>query len=128
MNHHTGQFPDPLIVRDRNGSRDWVLVEPFRYVDSFRNEIIVRAGTPWNGASIPRFFWRVFGSPFVGRHRKPSVIHDFLWTEALAGRCSFRHANWQFWDGLRSLGVGPVKAWCMWFAVTLNSKLQRVAK
>ncbi len=31
---------------------------------------------PWDGASVPRFFWRLIGSPFRGRYRWPSIFHD----------------------------------------------------
>ena len=112
-----GLFPEPLVVQDANGARNWVLVEPFSYQTSRRQVICVPRGTVWNGASIPRFFWRVIGSPFCGRHRRPSVIHDCLWERARRGACTFSEANWAFWDGLRSEGVGPVKAWLMWAAV-----------
>lgn len=125
---HSGTFPGALRVEDVNGTRDWKLLKPFVYLDSFRNEIVVPTSFVWNGASVPRFFWRLFGSPFVGRHRKPSVIHDYLWQEALAGRCSFRHANWSFWDGLRSLGVWRVKAWLMWLAVAMNAELRSILR
>lgn len=128
MNRASGSFPDALKVQDLNGTRNWILTAPFVYLSSEGDRIEVPQGTVWNGASIPRLFWRVIGSPFVGKHRKPSVIHDCLWERAKAGRCSFSFANWAFWDGLRSEGVGPVSAWIMWAAVALASRFQRSAK
>jgi hypothetical protein len=120
-----GTFPDDLDVRDVNGSRNFELLAPFRYQMPDVDGVWVPRGAPWNGASIPRFWWRVFGSPYVGRHRKPSVIHDWLWTEAQKGRCTYQRANWMFWHGLRSRGVRPFKAWLMWLAVAFNARLQR---
>ena len=32
------------------------------------------AGSVIDGASIPRFFWRVIGSPFIGYYRRASVV------------------------------------------------------
>jgi len=29
-----------------------------------------------DGASIPRYFWRVIGSPFTGKYRRAAVFHD----------------------------------------------------
>jgi hypothetical protein len=124
-----GDFPDPLQVEDANGERNFELTAPFRYQYAWESrplrpfEIFVPSGTPWNGASIPRFFWRVFGSPFVGLHRKPSVVHDYLWIEAKAGRCTYQRANWVFWHALRSQGVRPFKAWLMWAATEFNAWL-----
>lgn len=34
-------------------------------------------GAVVDGASIPKFFWRVVGPPFVGLYRRASVIHDW---------------------------------------------------
>ncbi len=33
-------------------------------------------GMPTDGASIPRVFWRLIGSPFTGPYRRPAVFHD----------------------------------------------------
>lgn len=32
----------------------------------------------WNGASIPRFFWRIIGASADNRFLIPSLIHDFI--------------------------------------------------
>jgi hypothetical protein len=29
-----------------------------------------------DGASIPRLFWRLIGSPFTGKYRRAAIIHD----------------------------------------------------
>lgn len=52
------------------------LLDDFGFVDSNGVEWWARKGDIIDGASIPRFFWRVIGSPFVGFYREPSVIHD----------------------------------------------------
>jgi len=52
------------------------LLEDVSFVDSSGKEWKAYAGEVVNGASIPRFFWRIIGSPFVGKYRRPSVIHD----------------------------------------------------
>jgi len=33
-------------------------------------------GMRTDGASIPRFFWRVVGSPFTGKYRRAAIFHD----------------------------------------------------
>ncbi|MCP4410913.1 MAG: DUF1353 domain-containing protein [Gammaproteobacteria bacterium] len=33
-------------------------------------------GMETDGASIPRFFWRLVGSPLSGKYRQAAVIHD----------------------------------------------------
>lgn len=56
--------------------RDMRLLEDFVFLDSDGREWRAKKGSIINGASIPRFFWRVIGSPFIGLYREPSVIHD----------------------------------------------------
>ena len=38
----------------------------------------ILAGYTWDGASIPRFFWRLIGSKTDNRFLIPSLIHDVL--------------------------------------------------
>ncbi len=39
---------------------------------------IVPSGYTWDGSSIPRFFWRVIGSPLRPEYQTASLIHDIL--------------------------------------------------
>lgn len=77
-----GVFKNTVKVEWVEGTdRLMMLMEDICYIDKF--------GVKWNGfkgdlidgASIPRFFWRVIGSPFVGRYRRASVIHDVYCTK-----------------------------------------------
>ena len=43
-------------------------------------------GMPTDGASIPRFFWRLIGPPMTGRYRQAAVIHDAGYTGDLQWR------------------------------------------
>jgi len=56
--------------------RNMELLEDLVYIDSTGQEWLAPLGSIIDGASIPKFFWRVIGSPFVGLYRRPSVIHD----------------------------------------------------
>ena len=125
MNFKLGEFPDPLRVEHVLGNCAFRLLKSFRYIATNGEVTEVPVDFLRNGASSPKFWWRVMGSPFVGKHRLPSVIHDWLWTRARRGLCSYSYANLMFWDGLRSRGMGPVKAWLMWAAVWFNALFQR---
>ena len=62
-----------------------------------------------DGASIPRFFWRFIGSPFIGRYRRASVIHDV--------HCNLKcHSSAQVHRVFYEM---MLKAWAMWLAVRL---------
>jgi len=48
--------------------------------------LIAPKGTTTDGASIPRFFWRLIGPPMTGRYRQAAVIHDAGYTGDLQWR------------------------------------------
>lgn len=59
---------------------NWIVTEPYRYVTrSVRHGtvIVVPAGFITDGASVPRYFWRVI--PPFGRHFNAAVVHDWLY-------------------------------------------------
>ncbi|MEL7543906.1 MAG: DUF1353 domain-containing protein [Pseudomonadota bacterium] len=107
-------FPDPLIVRALEDGRSLRLERAFRFVDSRGSIWVAPKGAIVNGASIPRVLWSVIGSPFAGKHRDASVIHDY--------HVEVRQRSWQrvhevFYEGLLASGVGRTRALLMWRAV-----------
>jgi len=69
-------FKGDVVAKWLPDGREMELMQDFSFID--------RHGVVWHapktsivdGASIPRFFWRYIGSPFVGKYRRASVIHD----------------------------------------------------
>jgi len=63
-----------LILRDTGDT--FVLDAPF--VVTIKYEAILTApfDMETDGASIPRFFWRLIGPPLTGKYRQAAVIHD----------------------------------------------------
>lgn len=47
-------------------------------VEQENYEIIIEKNYTWNGANIPRIFWRLMGSMTDNRFLIPSMIHDKL--------------------------------------------------
>lgn len=74
-------FSGPVRVEWTCDGRYMQLLEPLVYVDSCGRRWTAPAGYRTDGASIPRFFWRVIGSPFVGKYRRAAVIHDVYCSE-----------------------------------------------
>lgn len=138
-----GGFLTILRVEDYNGGREWLLIEPLCYRTSQGEVIEVPATSKlpkdhpdfwtWNGASIPRFFWRIMGSPFVGLHRRPSVLHDWLWTQAKRQekqtfkdrRRTYRFANRVFWDAMIACGEPRWSAYVKWLATAFWASFQK---
>ncbi len=63
------------------------LQQPFAFVDRRGKRWHVPQDAIVDGASIPRFFWRTIGPPFVGDYRFASVVHDYF--------CDERTETWQ---------------------------------
>lgn len=56
--------------------RKMKLLDDFIFVDSRGKKWIASKGCVVDGASIPKILWTRYGSPFVGKYRRASVIHD----------------------------------------------------
>jgi len=115
-------FPEKLKLElVENGKRCWRTADHFFYVTRQGVTLMIPKGTRTDGASIPRFFWRVIGDPMNTDYVEAVVLHDFLWREAIQGRTTFRPANRLFREALAELGVTPWRRRLMWAAVSLNS-------
>ena len=102
---------------DKLGPRNERLVLPLTLIDSQGRRWIAPSGSVVNGSSIPRFFWRIAGSPYVGYHRKASVIHDVACEKQWAP--DSRNAHRLYFEGQIAEGENPWVAWLRWLAVRL---------
>lgn len=96
---------DPRLMR---------LLETVRFKDSDGLIWTAPEGSIIDGASIPKFCWRVIGSPFVGRYRRASVIHDVY--------CVTKKRSWEmthrcFHEMMLNDKVSPAKALLMYKAI-----------
>ncbi len=110
MAHYTGR---PRFEWDEDG-RIMTLLNRFAFVDSAKLVWSVPAKARVDGASIPKFAWSILGSPFVGRYRKASVVHDWY--------CDIRTREWKathrmFYEAMRTSKVSGAKARIMYAAV-----------
>ena len=71
-----GRFDNTVKAEWLPDGRTMLILEAINFTDSSGKVWHVPAGSLVDGASIPRFFWRVIGSPFVGKYRRATVIHD----------------------------------------------------
>lgn len=89
--------------------RMYVLNEPF-----ILGKMRIPKGFKWNGASIPRAFWVLIGSPFSPEFMRASLVHDFLYhRKDVSAKCTDK----LFRDVLLDDGVGKLRAYTMWSAV-----------
>jgi hypothetical protein len=69
--------PQAEWLRNTQGEdRDMRLLADFWYEEPSGMRWVAPQGSVVNGASIPRAFWTLVGSPFTGRYRRASIVHD----------------------------------------------------
>jgi len=100
-----------------NNDRRMCLMEDLRYTDPSGKVWDAPAGSIIDGASIPKFLWRILGSPFVGRYRRSSVIHDVQCEEK---EYSSKEVHRMFYDGMLTDSVPRWKARLMYWGVKLG--------
>jgi hypothetical protein len=126
MQNSFGRFNGPVHCEWCDDGRSMVVLRDLAYIDRLGRVWTAPAGSVVDGASIPRFCWRWIGSPFVGRYRRASVIHDVY--------CANKTRIWQsvhrvFDEMMAADRVPTAKRFCMSKAVwmfgprwTLNSQ------
>jgi hypothetical protein len=110
------------VIAAWKDERDMVLQEAFSYSDANGKVWRVPAEASVNGASIPRPLWIFIGSPYVGRYRYASVIHDH-YCEVQSE--TWRHVHWVFYDACLAAGVPKWKALLMYSALLCFGKKWR---
>lgn len=71
-----GVFSGPVDTRWLDDGRSMEVLNILTFTDSTGKVWTAPAGAVVDGASIPRLLWWFIGSPFCGRYRRASVIHD----------------------------------------------------
>lgn len=79
---------------------------------------VVKAGFLTDGASIPRLFWSIVGSPFEGGPLRAAVFHDSICDLALTQRAR-RDGDNQFIWIMEEDGVPWLQRYAMFYAVRL---------
>ncbi len=91
----------------------WRIKEPFIALWD-RRIIRLNEGFEFDGASIPRLFWSLVGSPMSGRYTAATAIHDGLYAVQLTGRLE---ADRCMYDIARDYGTRYIHAQTMLRAV-----------
>lgn len=103
---HTQDHPD----------RDMLVLEPFKFIDSTDKEWLVPKNAIINGASIPRFLWRLVGSPYIGRYRRASVVHDWFCEKRKDGIPSYK-VHRMFYEACLTDGIPEWKCKILFYSV-----------
>lgn len=109
-----GAFSGPIKAEWLEDGRKMRLLEAVVYTDPNGLVWTAKQGSVVDGASIPDLLWSVVGSPFSGKYRDASVIHDVA--------CQERSRTWEavhlaFYYAMRASGVPETNARVMYGAV-----------
>ena len=99
----------------------WTVCQKITYVTKLSISTItisVLPGFITDGASIPRFFWRVIGPPIGYRYTAAAIIHDALYSsKGNAGCLSRKSCDCVFYNALCDSNLPSWQPWVMWAVV-----------
>lgn len=102
----------PVIKPAGQTSEYFILVEDFSF--TWEGVVItIPSGFKFDGATIPRYFWKIIGHPFTPRFIEASLVHDYL----CKNKMNRRKADRKFRELLRANGVARWRAYLMYGAV-----------
>lgn len=105
-------FRGNLTIR-RVSDRDYKVIG---YISYTNNDFIIKVteGFVTDGASMPKFAWRIIGSPFTGKYVESAVIHDSLYR---THKLTKETADKLFLEMMKVSGVRWWKRKLMYYAV-----------
>ena len=83
-------------------------------VESLDAMVTIKPSFRWDGASVPRFFWRIVGAPMNGKYVPAALLHDALYAAEPFPRAKCDAAFLEF---MAQLGVPWWRRNAMWLAV-----------
>lgn len=108
------KFVGKVVTEWVGNDRDQKLIEEFLFIDNDNNIWRSCKYSVINGASIPKIFWVFIGSPFVGKYRRASVIHDTACEQQIYPH---NKVHKMFYDAMICDGVTSFKAMLMYKTV-----------
>lgn len=108
------EFIQPLLIEPA-GKELWELISDYG-VKADGEAYFVPKGFRFDGASIPRFLWRLCGHPLTQPRVYAACLHDYLYN--LGGNSSDRKiADSLYRDMLKALGISAFVAGVEYYAV-----------
>ena len=95
-------------------SENLFILSKDKTVESLGYSVTVKKGFDFDGASIPKWLWSIYGSPLNGNYVVASLIHDGLYASQ---KVSKRISDKIFLDIMKQHGVGFIKRQSMYYVV-----------
>lgn len=112
-----GKFDGPVVASWNADGRTMTVVNDFTYTDPLGVRWTAKKGAQVDGASVPKWLWPLAGTPFVGKYRDASVVHDVA--------CQQKARPWEsvhlaFYYAMLAAGVDTFDAKLMYAGVFLG--------
>jgi hypothetical protein len=114
---NNARFVGEVFAKWLEDSRKMQLLKKLIFIDNKGVEWLAPKKSIVDGASIPRFLWVFVGSPYSGKYRRASVIHDVYYTNKSVPR---KQVDKMFYEAMRVDGVDYFKAKYMYFGVRVG--------
>lgn len=108
------RFDGRVQTEWQDDGRETQLLAPFAFIDDRSVVWDAPAGAYIDGASIPRVLWGRIGSPYTGKYRLASVVHDIA---CCRKERPWRQVHRMFFDASVAAGVPTIKAKVMYAAI-----------
>ena len=93
---------------------DVFILSEDKTVESIGYRVTIKKGFDFDGASIPKWLWSIYGSPLNGNYVVASLIHDGLYASQ---KVSKSVSDKIFLDIMKQSSVGYIKRTSMYLAV-----------
>ena len=107
-------FSGPVQTEWLPDGRKMKLLKRLTYAAKNGVKWVAPKGAIIDGASIPQLLWSLSGSPYCGKYRRASVLHDVY---CQTRKCSTDHTHRMFYEAMLDDGVDQETAEQMYFAV-----------
>lgn len=107
-------IPAPHIEQTDTNNNEYCLVDDYSCVLPNGYSLTIKEGFVFDGASIPRLFWTLVGSPFTGSYARAALIHDALYQSEILSR---KECDDIFYDVMYACGSNWITRYTLWAAV-----------
>ena len=109
-----GYYSGSVDTRWINNNSQMKLLSDFSYTDPDDVKWLAPKGSIINGASIPAKLWGFVGSPYAGKYRRASVVHDIACVERVR---PWQQVHKAFYNAMKASGVSEKFARLMYVSV-----------
>ncbi|ARD45128.1 DUF1353 domain-containing protein [Colwellia sp. PAMC 21821] len=109
-----GEYKGKVKTEWLDTNRKMKLLSDFSFTDPNGMIWLAPKNRDIDGASIPKLVWSFIGSPFSGKYRNASVIHDIACEDKIR---TWESVHLAFYYAMRASGVNSVKAKVMYAVV-----------